>query len=198
MSTKQIPSPVSLVECFVSLPDPRVERTRAHRLIDIMVIGFCATLAGGEGFNDMEFFGRQKEPWLRTFLELPNGIPTHDTFNRVFQAIDPEAFMECFVRWTQGLRERISGEIVAVDGKALRRALDKGRKDPLPYIVSARVIPLRLLNTTITRQSKRITDGSRPAASGRAPIRAGLPIVNSGRGSKASGPSSLCAISTAR
>ena len=137
MSTKQDSSPISLVECFVSLPDPRVERTRAHKLIDIMVIGFCATLAGGEGFNDMEFFGRQKEAWLRTFLELPCGIPTHDTFNRVFQAIDPEAFMECFVRWTQGLRERICGEIVAVDGKALRRALDKGRKDALPYIVSA-------------------------------------------------------------
>ncbi len=115
--------------------------------------------------------------------------------------------MECFVRWTQGLRERISGEIVAVEGKALRRALDKGRKDALPYIVSAwaadnglvlgQVIPLQLLNLTITRQSKRITGGLRLTASGRAPIRSGLLIAKSVRGSQASGPSSQCAILTA-
>ncbi len=85
----------------------------------------------------MELFDKSKEAWFRTFLELPNGIPSHDTFNRVFQAIDPEAFLECFLRWTEGLRSAVTGEIVAVDGKALRRALDKGRKDALPYIVSA-------------------------------------------------------------
>ena len=130
-------TPASLSDCFGSLPDPRIERTRSHKLIDIVTIGFCATLAGGEGFNDMEEFGRSKEAWFRTFLELPNGIPSHDTFNRVFQALDPEAFLECFLRWTEGLRNTVAGEIVAVDGKALRRALDKGRKDALPYIVSA-------------------------------------------------------------
>jgi predicted transposase YbfD/YdcC len=119
------------------LPDPRVERTREHRLIDVVVIGFCATLAGGEGFTDMEMFGISKQEWFKTFLELPNGIPSHDTFNRVFQALDPQAFCDCFLRWTQGLRAAVSGEIVAVDGKALRRALDKGKGDAMPYIVSA-------------------------------------------------------------
>lgn len=127
--------PPSLIDCFGDLPDPRVERTKFHRLIDIVVIGFCATLAGGEGFNDMEEFGKSKESWFRTFLELPNGIPSHDTFNRVFQALAPKAFCDCFLRWTEGLRTAFSGEIVAIDGKALRRALNKG--DELPVIVNA-------------------------------------------------------------
>lgn len=126
-----------LVDCFGSLPDPRMDRTRSHKLVDIVAIGFCATLAGGEGFNDMEWFGRSKETWLRTFLELPNGIPTHDTFNRVFQALDPKAFCDCFLRWTEGVRTALKGEVVAIDGKALRRALDKGAGAALPFIVSA-------------------------------------------------------------
>jgi predicted transposase YbfD/YdcC len=129
--------PASLLACFGDLPDPRVNRTREHLLIDVVTIGFCAILAGGEGFNDMEEFGTSKEAWFRTFLKLPNGIPRHDTFNRVFQALDPEAFLGCFLRWTEGLRSVIAAEVVAVDGKALRRASDKGKGAALPYIVSA-------------------------------------------------------------
>jgi len=129
--------PASLLECFADLQDPRVNRTRDHLLIDVVVIGFCTILAGGEGFNDMEEFGRAKEAWFRTFLKLPNGIPRHDTFNRVFQALDPGAFLECFLRWTEGLRSVVAGEVVAVDGKALRRAQDKAGGSALPYIVSA-------------------------------------------------------------
>lgn len=85
----------------------------------------------------MELFGKAKEEWFKTFLELPNGIPSHNTFNRVFQAIDQQAFLDCFLRWTEGLRHAVLGEIVALDGKALRRALDRGKGDSLPYIVSA-------------------------------------------------------------
>jgi predicted transposase YbfD/YdcC len=125
------------MDCFGELPDPRINRTREHLLIDVVVIGFCTLLAGGEGFNDMEEFGRSKEAWFRTFLKLPNGIPSHDTFNRVFQALAPEAFLDGFLRWTKGLRRVVAGEVVAVDGKALRRALDKGKGAALPYIVSA-------------------------------------------------------------
>lgn len=128
---------VSLFDCFSILPDPRVERTQRHRLIDVIVIGFCAILAGGEGFTDMEEFGKAKEAWFRTFLELPNGIPAHDTFNRVFQALAPRAFFTCFLNWTESLRTAVSSEIVAVDGKALRRALDRGAGQALPYMVSA-------------------------------------------------------------
>ena len=139
MSTPHVPTdanrPASLVECLKQLPDPRVPRTQEHRLIDILVIGVCTLLCGGEGFNDMEDFGAAKKDWLKSFLQLPNGIPSHDTFNRIFAALDPARFMECFLRWTQGLRVATDKEIVAMDGKALRRALNKGQ--PLPYIVSA-------------------------------------------------------------
>ena len=81
------PAPVSLLACFAQLTDPRVDRTRAHRLLDILVIGICTLLCGGESFNDMEDFGAAKHEWFKTFLELPNGIPSHDTFNRVFSAL---------------------------------------------------------------------------------------------------------------
>lgn len=128
------PAP-SMLECFEAVPDPRVNRTLDHKLIDVLVIGICATLTVGENFTDMEAFGKAKEDWLRTFLELPNGIPSHDTFNRVFSAIDPDAFLACFVRWTRGVCTALEGEIVAIDGKSLRRAHNDG--DRLPHIVSA-------------------------------------------------------------
>jgi predicted transposase YbfD/YdcC len=124
-----------IVECFEGLPDPRVDRTRRHKLIDILVIGLCSMLTLGEGFTDMEFLGRAQFDWFKTFLELPNGVPSHDTFNRVFSAIDPHRFLECFVDWVQGVCTALAREVVAIDGKALRRAADAGAT--LPYIVSA-------------------------------------------------------------
>lgn len=127
--------PKTIVECFEQLPDPRMRRTREHRLVDILVIGLCSMLSGGEGFNDMELFGKTKRDWLKTFLKLPKGIPSHDTFNRVFSAIDPHCFLECFVQWVQGICPALGVEVVAIDGKALRRALDDGNS--IPYIVSA-------------------------------------------------------------
>ena len=126
---------ISLLECFEDVPDPRVDRTKSHKLIDILVISICTLLCCGESFNDMEEFGNAKHDWLKTFLELPNGIPTHDTFNRVFAALDPQHFLDSFLRWTQSLRKAIPGEIVAMDGKALRRALNRGQS--IPYVVSA-------------------------------------------------------------
>lgn len=131
----QLPNPSTIVECFEGLPDPRMNRTRRHKLVDILVIGLCSQISGGEGFSDMEVFGRAKLEWLKRFLELPNGIPTHDTFNRVFSAIDPHCFLDCFVQWVQGLCTALAGDVVAIDGKALRRALDEGQS--IPYIVSA-------------------------------------------------------------
>jgi predicted transposase YbfD/YdcC len=125
----------SLVAHFACVPDPRINRRKDHDLIDILVIAVCTLLCAGETFNDMEDFGKAKHDWFRTFLNLPNGIPSHDTFNRVFAALDPKEFLACFLRWTQSLRAAVSQEIVALDGKALRRALNKDQS--VKYIVSA-------------------------------------------------------------
>jgi predicted transposase YbfD/YdcC len=126
---------LSLVAHFETLVDPRVDRTKDHKLVDLLVIAVCTLLCGGESFNDMEDFGHAKFDWFKTFLELPNGIPSHDTFNRVFAALNPREFLDCFLRWTQALRQTISQEIVSIDGKALRRAYKK--KQDLKFVVSA-------------------------------------------------------------
>lgn len=126
---------LSLIDEFKTIADPRVDRTKAHELIDILVIAICALLCAAESFNDMEDFGKAKQDWFKTFLKLRNGIPSHDTFNRVFAALDPKQFLDCFLRWTQSLRQAVAQEIVALDGKALRRALN--RKGTPKYVVSA-------------------------------------------------------------
>ena len=126
---------LSLIEHLKGVSDPRVNRTKDHDLIDVLIISICTLLCGGESFNDMEDFGYAKEDWFKTFLSLRNGIPSHDTFNRVFAALDPKEFLDAFLAWTQSLRTAIAQEIVAVDGKALRRATQSGKG--MQYIVSA-------------------------------------------------------------
>lgn len=125
----------SLLAHLGKVPDPRLERRKFHALVDVLVIGVCTLICGGETFNDMKAFGDAKQEWLKTFLKLTNGIPSHDTFNRVFAAIDPQQFLDCFLRWTQSVRQTVSQEIVAIDGKALRRAANK--EENVKYVVSA-------------------------------------------------------------
>jgi predicted transposase YbfD/YdcC len=126
---------VSLLSILEEVPDPRVTATVDHDLPDILTIALCTILCGGESFYDMEEFGQVRLDWLKTFLRLRHGAPTHDTYNRVFQALDPEQLSDCLSRWTQSVRTVLGGEVVALDGKTLRRALKQG-EDPR-VIVSA-------------------------------------------------------------
>ena len=113
---------VDLVELLGSLDDPRVVDGRRHRLGDILVIAFCTVLCGQEEFTAMERFGQQKEAWLRGFLELPAGIPSHDTFRAVLSALDAKQLAQTLITWTEGVREKLGAEIVAIDGKSARRS----------------------------------------------------------------------------
>ena len=113
---------IAFVDAFVDLPDPRVERCKKHRLSDILVIAVCAVICGADSFEEIERFGETKEAWLKGFLDLPNGIPSHDTFNRVFAALDRKAFAACFSRWAAGLCSACGLRPVAIDGKAVRGA----------------------------------------------------------------------------
>lgn len=115
-----------LIEYFGDMPDPRIDRTKRHELVDIIVIAICAVICGADDWVDVALFGESKEAWLRTFLELPNGIPSHDTFTRVFARLDPEAFRERFLKWVQAISVMIGGQVIAIDGKRLRGSQDGG------------------------------------------------------------------------
>jgi len=115
-----------LKDHFAQLSDPRLGRAKRHELLDILMISVCAMLCGAETFVDMEDFGHCKLDWLKTWLALPHGIPSHDTFNRVFGLIDPVGFMDCFLSWTQSLRTVVAGELVALDGKTVRQSRARG------------------------------------------------------------------------
>ena len=125
----------SLLTSLEEVPDPRVTATVDHDLPDLLTIALCTILCGGESFYDMEDFGQVRLDWLKTFLRLRHGAPTQDTYNRVFQALDPEKFGTCLARWTQSVRAVLGGEVVALDGQTLRRALNKG--EDARVIVSA-------------------------------------------------------------
>ncbi len=101
----------SFIEHFASLPDPRIERTRLHKLGDILFITIAAVLSGCDDWNEIELYGESKEEWLRRYLELPNGIPSHDTFNRVFSLLAPEALRQCFFSWVQEVARLTEGEV---------------------------------------------------------------------------------------
>jgi predicted transposase YbfD/YdcC len=117
----------SIAEYFNTVSDPRINRTRYHKLIDIIIIAICAVICGAKSWNDIELFGQEKKDWLKTLLELPNGIPSHDTFNRVFSQLDPEEFRSSFMSWIQAVVTMTKGDVVAIDGKTVRRSHDKGK-----------------------------------------------------------------------
>ena len=122
---------------FVDLPDPRIERTKRHQLLDILTISICAVISGADTFDDIELYGKSKKAWLETFLELPHGIPSHDTFNRVLARLDATKFQECFVAWIAGIAEASGGELIALDGKTLRHSFDRASGKAAIHMVSA-------------------------------------------------------------
>jgi predicted transposase YbfD/YdcC len=126
-----------LAACFAGLADPRATRRCDHRLIDILVIAVCAVIACAESWEDIELYGRSKQAWLKTFLALPNGIPSHDTFRRVFMLIDPDAFEACFARWAPSLTGKVEREVVAIDGKTVRRSGSRRHDHGPLHLVSA-------------------------------------------------------------
>lgn len=109
---------------FAGLPDPRRDHTRRHKLVDIVTMAICAVICGAEDWEAVAEYAEARQAWFATFLELPAGIPAHDTFWRVFRALDSAAFERCFSAWTASLRTLVAGEVVAVDGKQLRRSHD--------------------------------------------------------------------------
>jgi predicted transposase YbfD/YdcC len=132
-----VDAPRGLLRAFEELEDPRMDRTKDHKLSDILAIAICASICGVDDWTKMEFFGNCKQKWFRTFLELPNGIPSHDTFRRVFLLLDPDAFEACFMQWVDGLVEASGGRLIAVDGKSLRGSLDRANAKTAIHMVSA-------------------------------------------------------------
>lgn len=114
----------SLFEHFRDLKDPRWERYKLHKFNDLLFITICATICGADGWEDIEAFAHAKEDWLRRYLDLPNGLPSDDTFRRVISRIDPEAFETCFRCWIASVVEHTEGELIAIDGKTLRGSYD--------------------------------------------------------------------------
>ena len=128
---------VRLLDYFKDLEDPRIERCKRHSLLDIITIAICVVICGADTWVHVGMFGRSKEEWFRTFLELPNGIPSHDTFGDVFSRLDPERFQECFMEWSQGVAELLPGDVVAIDGKTARRSYDTQAGKGDLHLVSA-------------------------------------------------------------
>lgn len=128
----------SIQEHFIDLKDPRREtKNKCHNFVDILVIAICGAICGANYWTGITAYGRAKESWLRTFLELPEGIPSHDTFNDIFMKIDSKQFEKCFVSWVSSISTLLPGEVVSIDGKTLRRSHDNTDSKKSIHMVSA-------------------------------------------------------------
>ena len=135
----------SILEHFSDIKDIRIERGKKHKLIDIITISICAVVCGADGWEDIELYGITRKKWLGEFLELPNGIPSHDTFARVFAHINPEEFNKSFLNWVKGICKRTAGEIIAFDGKQSRNSGDEKNGQGVINTVSAWAISNKLV-----------------------------------------------------
>jgi hypothetical protein len=127
------PTPGTLVEHFSQITDPRIERSKRHKLIDILIIAIC----GADGWEEFELFGQAKQEWFKQYLELPNGIPSHDTFRRLFARLAPGEFQQSFLQWVRSVSTITEGQVVAIDGKQSRRSQDRQAGKAAINMVSA-------------------------------------------------------------
>jgi predicted transposase YbfD/YdcC len=142
-----MPAPTTLelfTPFFVGLTDPRIARSRRHNLLDILILAVCATLGNANGWADIERFATAKLDFFKSFLDLPNGVPSHDTFGRVFARLDPAALLDCLGRWLDALGRAVAGEVVAIDGKTLRGSFDTAAGQNPLHLVSAWACDARL------------------------------------------------------
>ena len=149
----------TLISILRKIDDPRIERTRLHNLIDILVIAICSSMCGMTGWEEFESFGEEKLDWFKSFLELPNGIPSHDTFRRVFQRLNPIQLQNALIEWTHQLKISLEGKVVAIDGKTLRGSFDNTKNlNPL-HTVSAFVTENNLVlgQTFVENKQNEIT-----------------------------------------
>ena len=128
---------VSFLNHFEALTDPRIERSKEHLLIDIVAIAILAVISGADGWGAIELYGKAKYEWLKGFLELPNGIPSHDTFSRVFARLEPKQFQECFLSWVNSITKKLELEVIAIDGKTMKQSYDRNQSQKPLHIVSA-------------------------------------------------------------
>jgi len=122
---------------FSIIEDPRIERCKKHKLLDILFLTVSAVLSGAQGWEDIEEFGHSKQAWLQRFIELSNGIPRHDTIARVMARLEPNILQQCFFQWMNDVLAVIEGDIIAIDGKTLRRSFDKASRKNALHMVSA-------------------------------------------------------------
>jgi len=139
---------------FATLEDPRVERTKLHPLLSIITIALCAVICGAESWDDIAEFGEATAEWLTSFLDLPHGIPSHDTFNRVFAALDPKQFQACFAAWMTAVAEALPTQVIAVDGKTVRGSHDRANGNAAIHMVSAWASANRLVLAQVKVDSK--------------------------------------------
>ena len=156
---QHIESSALLLEHFKDLDDPRAEHLLEHQLLDIIGLTICAVICGADSWVDIETYGKAKQGCLGEFLELPNGIPSHDTIARVFAALDATALQECFLSWVKAIAHLSEGEIIAIDGKTLRQSYDTGRNKGAIHMVSAWASQNRLVlgQVKVDEKSNEIT-----------------------------------------
>jgi predicted transposase YbfD/YdcC len=150
---------ITIADHFGQMENPRVEWSIQHKLIDIITIAICAVICGADTWVDMETYGLAKKGWFKQFLELANGIPSHDTFARVFTRLDPEQFQQSFLSWVKSISNVTQGEVVAIDGKTLRHSFDRSQSQKAIHMVSAWATNNRLVlgQVKVDEKSNEIT-----------------------------------------